>query len=308
MTIATTYTLPFSSPLPGRSDATVVDLFEQTADHHESAIAVRQGARTLTYEQLAAHVNLLARVFRNAGVETGDVLGINGRSMLSVATVLAVLKTGAAILPLEPSLTPAERDRLLQISGARAQVMSTEEACTLLPSTAVPHIARPGSAYVQFTSDSNGDPKGIVARHGGLSHYTRWQRDTFAIAPGDRVGQLANWSLEVIIREILTPLISGATLCLPTERSLQASHIFAFARDCALTILHVVPSLARHWIADPTSDLALPALRTTFFAGEPLTSSLVHSWRQRVNTTAAVVNLYGSTETTLAKCHHVTAS
>ncbi|MET7551630.1 non-ribosomal peptide synthetase [Streptomyces sp. NPDC005500] len=306
MTITGTH--PFSSPLPEAATMGVVELFEQAAERYGREPAVSQGTAFLTYRLLADHVGHLAEALSNRGLVPGDVVGVHGGSMMSVAAVLAVLKAGAVLLPLDPTLPRAQRERLLQLAGAQARVTPTAEVSAVHPTPAATRTLQSGAAYIQFTSGSTGKPKGIIARHTGLGHFVRWQRDTFAIAPGDRVGQLANWSFEVVIREILTPLISGATLFLPTERSMRGASVFSFARDHALTVLHVVPSLTRHWLADPTADLALPALRAAFFAGEPLTSELVRSWRGRVNPGATVVNLYGPTETTLAKCYHVVPS
>ena len=135
----------------------------------------------------------------------------------------------------------------------------------------------------------------------GLSHFVAWQRETFSIQPADRVAQLTNLSFDVALRDIFTPLCSGATICLPPD-TLDPVNPWPWFQGARITRLHAVPSLASIWL-DRAPDGACYSLKTVFFAGEPLTDSLVHRWR-RVAPGAEIINLYGPTETTLAKCWH----
>ncbi len=172
-----------------------------------------------------------------------------------------------------------------------------------LPSSTGPLPSDP--AYVFFTSGTTGTPKAVLGVHRGLSHFVAWQRDEFRIGEGDRVPLLTALSFDVVLRDLFLPLTSGATLCIP-DRGMDtgpAATLRWLARE-QVTALHVVPSVAQAWLAaiDPESDdAARQSVRWTFFAGEPLTDSLVERWRARFPR-AGAVNLYGPTETTLAKC------
>ncbi len=157
------------------------------------------------------------------------------------------------------------------------------------------------AAYIFFTSGTTGTPKGIIGCHGGLAHFITWQRDEFAIAETDRVSHLTAISFDVVLREILLPLASGATLCLPPpERDIRSSDIVDWLADARITIIHTVPTLARTWLQGRRRAADVSSLRWVFFAGEPLSDALVTGWRQFAPG-GAVVNLYGPTETTLAK-------
>src|SRR6202043_1142929 len=72
-------------------------------------------------------------------------------------------------------------------------------------------------AYVFFTSGPTGVPKGVLGPRAGLAHFLAWQRDTLDVGPGDRCAHLTGLSFDVVLRDVLLPLVSGATLCVPTE-------------------------------------------------------------------------------------------
>jgi amino acid adenylation domain-containing protein len=294
----------------------VTDLFLHAARLHPQATAVCDRTQSLSYAQLDEHSGYLADRLQAHGIRSGDIVGVTGATVSSVAALLGVLRAGAVMLPLDPALPPDRRTALLDLAQAAAivdpdtdgnwRITLRASASARKPATGPASSGQSGMehAYVFATSGSTGTPKVILSRHRGLSHFTRWQRDTFAIGPGDRIGQIANWTFEVVIREVFTPLISGATVCLPDTRSVEAHRIFPFAREHGITILHVVPTLVRRWLRDPSADLSLPTLRTTFFAGEPLHADVAHAWRRKTAAAATVINLYGPTETTLAKCHY----
>ena len=117
---------------------------------------------------------------------------------------------------------------------------------------------------------------------------------------GDRCGQLTGLSFDVVLRDIFLPLTSGATLVIPSEgedtlRWLEREEISAF---------HTVPSVMAAWLSNGAAAVSLPRLKRVFMAGEPLTASLVARWRE-ICPNGEIVNLYGPTETTLAKCYYV---
>jgi non-ribosomal peptide synthetase component F len=159
------------------------------------------------------------------------------------------------------------------------------------------------SAYIFFTSGSTGAPKGILGKHSGLSHFVEWQRDTFRVGAGDRIAQLASWSFDPLLRELFLPLTSGASLSLPNDDAPPSEALEWLARE-AVTIAHIVPSIARTWLETSASETHAWTPRAVFFAGEPLSDALVARWRQRVPG-SQIVNLYGPTETCMAKCAYV---
>ena len=131
-------------------------------------------------------------------------------------------------------------------------------------------------AYIFFTSGSTGRPKAVLGVHSGLAHWLNWQRQTFAVGPGDRCGQLTGLSFDVVLRDIFLPLTSGATLVLPRESDTATGEsTLRWLEAERVTLLHTVPSIAETWLLGGPRGVSLAALRCVFFAGEPLTSSLV---------------------------------
>ncbi|UED88004.1 non-ribosomal peptide synthetase [Streptomyces profundus] len=303
---------PFSEPLTAHQVPDVMKMFRTAAARDPDAEAVASAQEAITYRALDREADAMAGLLAERGVDEGALVAVeNDGTPRSIAALLGVWRASCAAMPLDPALTSGRRQNMLEVARPVAVITAGEprqrDTVRLLPAAGPgfegTNEPAPGG-YVFFTSGSTGEPKAVIGTARGLGHFVAWQRDTFAVGPGDRFGQSTRWSFDVMLREVCTPLVSGATLCLPGPGSLDARRVFAFARGQAVTVLHVVPSLVRRWLRSPESDeSAVPSLRATFFAGEPLEGALVRQWRERVSPVSDVVNLYGPTETTLAKCY-----
>ncbi|MCC2672605.1 MAG: lgrB, partial [Armatimonadetes bacterium] len=266
--------------------------------------AVRQGKRAWSYAQLHSAADTVTGAL--AALAPGPVVAVTGaRTFGLVAAVVGVLHSQAVLLTLDPELPASRRGLMLAEAGARVLLVvgdlpiheTTPLGCDVvridpdtgrvaggepLPRGPVSH-APDDPAYVFFTSGSTGTPKAVLGRRCGLAHFLAWQRETFRVGPGDRVAQLTGLSFDVILRDLLLPLCSGATLCLPREEE-RSTHprLLEWLRREQVTLLHLVPSLARAWLGSLDAPLPLPALRCVFFAGEPLTDQLVRRWREQL--------------------------
>ena len=171
---------------------------------------------------------------------------------------------------------------------------------------ALPGVSPGDPAYVFFTSGTSGVPKAVLGAHRGLSHFLEWERNTFEVGPGDRCSNLTGLSFDPVLREIFLPLTSGAVLHIPDSAFEAGSEgVLSWLDRERITILHTVPSVAQSWLADSRPGVRLSSLRWALFAGEPLTDSLVRRWRSAFPAAGRIVNLYGPTETTLAKCFFI---
>ncbi len=167
----------------------------------------------------------------------------------------------------------------------------------------LPPIEASDAAYIFFTSGTTGVPKGILGTHQGLSHFINWQGETFDLQVHDQSAQLTGLSFDVVMRDIFLPLTRGATLCLPVHDVLASEDILSWMAEEKITVTHMVPSLAQVWAEEFSSRPEIFSLQKTFFAGEPLRNSLIKKWRKFFPNTE-IINLYGPTETTLAKCFY----
>jgi amino acid adenylation domain-containing protein len=311
---------------------TVVDAFHRVATEAPSRTAIEQAGRCWTYGELAASVDALVLRLEAEGLRRGGVAAVSGPPSFGlVAAMLGILSCGGVLLPIAPDL-PVHRKRLmLQEAQARLllQVADADDAWVgdLTPETAlricedtgqadgtspsVPNgVSAPGTApgphdpaYIFFTSGTTGTPKGVLGVHNGLSQFLAWQSSTFAVGPADRCAQLTNISFDVVLRDVLMPLWSGATLCLPPAE-LPSDQVLAWLGSEAITVVHAVPSLAQAWLTNAPPELSLRSLRWVFSAGEPLTDALVLRWRRVASRECGIVNLYGPTETTMVKCFY----
>ena len=317
-------------PLPAPEQPSLATLFACRVATAPEAPAVEFGDLALSYAQLAARVEAVAAAVEMLpGRAASPVVAVSGaHSAGTVAAALAVLTSGGVLLTLDPRLPRLRRQAMLTAAGAARLVrvgdaeqvggdgldvlrVGDDGSCLATEPGAQPSdvevpapVDDPAAAYVFFTSGSTGTPKAVVGRASGLSHFLLWQRDEFGIGPGDRAGQLTGLSFDVVLRDMLTPLISGATLVVPAhDRDVLPPNLPRWLAEQAVTVVHAVPSLLETWLADGFGDGAAPRLRLTFSAGEALTGHLATRWRAATGD-GQVVNLYGPTETTLAKLAH----
>lgn len=301
-----------TEPLELPKYETVLDRFRSRLNQLPTAAAVQQGSRVWNYRELAEAAQTVALELQASGVRPGDVVALRGQPGVPlVSGILGVWRIGGVILSIDPELPELRVAALLRQAGAR-WVLTWDEGAPALEAfdgvstssdtTDASQAALADAAYVVFTSGTTGTPKGVVGSHQGLAHFLQWQRHTFDVGPGDRVAQLTGMSFDVLLRDLFLPLTSGATLCFPSQddRLEPARTLEWLVRD-GITYLHAVPTLAELWLSGNRPTTTEHTLRCTFFAGEPLTDRLVRRWRHAFPG-SEVVNLYGPTETTLAKC------
>jgi len=163
--------------------------------------------------------------------------------------------------------------------------------------------------YLLYTSGSTGVPKIISGSHKGLSHFIHWEVKEFGLGTCSRVSQLVPLSFDVSLRDIYTPLLSGGTLCIPAAG--MRGHpvkLLEWISRSGVTLIHTVPSLFRLLTRELEQDSRLPAslegLKHILLSGEALYGKDVVSWRRAAGPGTELVNLYGPTETTLAKIYN----
>jgi len=311
-------------PLPAHAFATVAATFFAVAERHAEQPAIVGNDQRYTYGFLKDQTIGLMNQLQRAGVAVGDVVCIHGASCPgTIASILAVLGVGGVLVIID-HLLPDERKKLIaDISQARFTIaVGAQGADTVLPSNALhtedwprptrqmpavsqaplAEAAPQASAYIFFTSGSSGVPKGVLGTHLGLSHFLDWQRSNFPMGPGHRTAQLTALSFDVVLRDLLYPLTSGACIHIPRRDTLlDARKMLAWLEQERITAMHCVPSLMRAWLLADTGKQPFKHLQTIFFAGEPLSDALLRRFQAAASPNTQITNLYGPTETTLAK-------
>lgn len=303
---------------------TVLECFDAVVMKNPLADALLWNGLCINYRDLAFSAQKISENIKSSGLSPGTTIAVCGpKSPGLIAAILAVWKAGCVLVLLDSALPLQRKNMMLEISAAEGLIVVGEPieelqfvsksitvSLSISPSNGTEKImlGQPlqieTDAYIFFTSGSTGEPKGVRGTHSGLAHFLSWQRSTFSVGINDRVAHLTGLSFDVVLRELFTPLTSGACVVIPESNDIGGDYIAQFLKDSKITLLHVVPTLAASWMAVWQNVTISTQLRATFFAGEPLYGDLVRKW-QKFFPCSQVVNLYGPTETTLAKCYHI---
>ncbi|MFJ2838383.1 amino acid adenylation domain-containing protein [Nocardia sp. NPDC087230] len=281
------------------------------------AVALRWGAHeTLTYRAVDDYTNRLARVLiaAGAGPEHGVALSIP-RSAESVLATIAVAKTGAPFVPIDPTY-PADRiEHMVDDSGvitgltiaqARKSLPDGVDWLTLDDEATLAQIAaqdagpiadadrrapvRPDQvAYIIYTSGSTGLPKGVLVSHRGLANLVASSGAGFGVDAGSVVAHAVSPSFDISVEEILVTLAAGASLAVVPPSAYAGEDMAQVLRAHRVTHLNVTPAVVGS--LDPAT---LPELRTVVVGGDACPPELVAKWAGRT-----LLNGYGPTETTV---------
>ena len=158
-------------------------------------------------------------------------------------------------------------------------------------------------AYIYFTSGSTGQPKAIAGRLQGIDHYIRWEQETLGVGEGVRVSRLLPITFDGSLRDIFLPLCTGGIAVGPAPRDtvLQARKLVEWIEQHEIDVIHCVPSLFRSIVNEMLTPERLPSLKYILMAGEPLLPADVARWMDVFGDRVQLVNLYGTSETTMTK-------
>ncbi|MBW4718333.1 non-ribosomal peptide synthetase [Saccharothrix obliqua] len=281
-------------------DTTITELFAARVAAGPDRVAVTAGDTSLTYAELDDRSTGLARALVDAGVEPGTRVGVRlERGPDLVVALLAVLKAGAAYVPLDPDY-PAERTAFVTAdSGLRVVVGDVPDATSVPPSArGSAELSRPAAgdaAYVIYTSGSTGRPKGVVVPHRNVAALLA-AADGFGLGPDDVWTLFHSFAFDFSVWEVWGCLLTGGRLVVvPHWTARDPDEFHALLARERVTVLNQTPSAFAQ--LDPGDDLSV---RLLVFGGEALDARLVLPWldaypRRRCR----VVNMYGITETTV---------
>ncbi|MFD9069052.1 amino acid adenylation domain-containing protein [Streptomyces lasiicapitis] len=310
-------------------EATLHGLFEAQAARRGEQVAVTGASgQTVTYAELNARANRLARGLREKGVGPDDrVAVVMERSPELFVALLGVLKAGGAYVPVDPR-HPAERVRfLLGDSGAKAVIVDDETPVAGAPDTSRvwkvedllsgsgaaldPVAGSRDLAYVIYTSGSTGRPKGVMVEHRSVVNRLAWMQRCHPLAAGDVLLQKTPVSFDVSVWELFWWAIEGASVALlPPGGEQDPREILRVIRQQRVSEVHFVPSMLGPFLdlleQSPHLVDGLGSLRHVFCSGEALPAARVDQFHRVFGGGRGVrlVNLYGPTEATVDVSHH----
>ncbi|WP_398955869.1 amino acid adenylation domain-containing protein [Streptomyces sp. GC420] len=335
---------PAPSPEPAGPPALAMrphGILRRLADRFRAApdaIAIDTGATTMTYGELDRASAALAARLRARGVTTGDLVGLlTEPGVDTVVGLVGVLRAGAGWVPLDSTHPPRRLAGQLERCGVRTVVCDARNrtGAAQLPgvgpvlvdgSEAPGADAGPGPlpdrtdpdaiAYVIFTSGSTGLPKAVPITHRAMENYLGWALDTFGYHRGDRLAQTASICFDASVRQLLAPLLVGATVVtLPRHLVRDPELLLDHVVRARVTVWSSVPVLWERLLAAAEGRVrrggALPdlsALRWVHVGGEALPPGHVRRWFDLLGGGQRIANLYGPTEATInATCHIIDA-
>ncbi|EME20381.1 non-ribosomal peptide synthetase [Rhodococcus triatomae] len=306
-------------PVADYEDVTVAEMLARRAALVPDALAVVAGPDTLTYDELDGRSNALARMLIADGAGPGDLVAVAvPRSVDQLVAIHAVVKSGAAYLPIDTGL-PAPRIEYLFGDAQPVRVLST--SATALPAVAprtdldAPAVrerlaglsSRPVTdadrraaltpthpVYVIHTSGSTGNPKGVVVPHRAVVNRLSWVQNRIPVTAEDRVVLKTPATFDVSVWELFWPNVNGAAVVVagPDDHR-DPDAVLALLQGARVTVAHFVPSMLEEVLALPGIDL--PALRRVVCSGEALQFRTAARFAAAVPG-AALDNLYGPTE------------
>jgi amino acid adenylation domain-containing protein len=318
-----------AEPLDSAWRGAIHTLVANQADRVPEQSAVIDADQSWTYLELDSKSDQLANHLIESGIQPKDIVAIYAhRSGALVLSLLGILKAGAAFTIIDPAYPAPRLLQYLRIARPKGwiQMMAAGELghefdnflddphlrCRMrLPRSkqamaellaeysqneqpGIP-VSADDPAYVAFTSGSTGEPKGILGRHGPITHFLPWQNKAFDLRKSDRFCLLSGLGYNHLQRDVFTALALGGTLYIPAPNLLKSpDRLIEWLEQHDITILHLTPALGRLLVT--AAGKTLPLLRRVFLGGDLLTSHDVSSVRE-LAPNAQIVSFYGATET-----------
>ncbi|MGW4380382.1 amino acid adenylation domain-containing protein [Kitasatospora sp. NPDC004531] len=291
--------------------ATLTDLLDRQALATPDAVAVTFEDTALTYRELAERSGRLAHLLAGHGAGPERLVAVAvPRSPELVVALVAVLRAGAAYVPVDPDY-PAARTAFMLADAAPALLLTVGGTADRLPPTDLPRLLvdelplgegpvllaphRPEHpAYMIYTSGSTGRPKGTVITHEAIVNRLRWMQDHLRLDGSDRVLQKTSASFDVSVWEFFWPLITGATLVVARpDGHRDPDYLAELIERAGVTTAHFVPSMLAEFVTERRAA-ACTALRRVVCSGEALPAELAARFHRVFG--VPLHNLYGPTE------------
>ena len=305
----------------------IQDLIEEQVVASPDSTAIVFEDQEYTYQELSDRANQLANHLQQLGLKPDMLVGLCiSRSFEMVVGILGILKAGGAFVPLDPSYPLERLSYILQDSGAQFLV-SQVDLLNIFPQEAMQVICldrdwseiskqpkvnpqrislADNLAYVIYTSGSTGRPKGVMITHANLCNFVQIACSALDVRQKDIYLHTASIAYALSIRQLMVPLSYGATIVIASaDQTRDPLLLFDLIKERRVSLMDVVPSFWRTCI-QRLSDVPLNELknlldnflRRIVSVGEPLYSDIPRDWRCKLGHQAALVNIFGQTETT----------
>lgn len=279
-------------------NTTIYSRFSQWVKSQPDSVAVTEDGRSTTYRELDRMADAIMAKFQTEHYAAVGIVMSHSTEM--IAAMLAVLKSGAAYVPAEPSLPQERIDYMMRTAGV--DFVITDDFCrSLPPSEPLPDKSVPdGVAYILYTSGTSGRPKGVVVENHSVVNYAEAFENEFHVAPGDVMLQNSICSFDIFVEEVFTTLLNGTALAIPSKEVHDGTlaDLMAFCERHGVTEISGFPYL----LADMNRYHCYPSRLRLLISGGDVIRAAYITWLRNQN--FVIYNTYGPSETTVCATYY----
>lgn len=290
-------------------------------EKHALKVAIEYGKETLTYGEINQKSSAIMQyILKNN--KKGAHIGVCTNNRLHViVSLVGILRAGGVFTPLEPTFPTRRLTKMIRSADVTCVLCDSEfinknvqtESCECKnldeifesPDSGEQKVSyeQEDPVYIYYTSGSTGEPKPVLGKNIGLTHFIAWEAHEFEVEETYRFSQFTNIGFDVFLRDTLVALCSGACLCIPEKKEiiLDSASIQNWINNQKINFIHCVPSVFELINADGLTVVDYQNLKYVLLAGEKIATEGLKNWYSVMHDRVQLVNLYGPTETTLAK-------
>lgn len=297
----------------------IIHPFVEAASRWPNDIAVVCENTQISYGQLNEDSDkLTAHLVEDLGAKKGNLIGLMMHRSIGMMTALvAILKAGAAFVPIDPSLPEDRISYILEDTGLTIlisqhqyedKITGFNGSLLLIDQSTIPSLPNrkpvmmrdnKAAAYVLYTSGSTGNPKGAVVRHDGFINVVNWYVNEYKHSRNDKTLVITSHSFDLTLKNLFAPLWTGGVLHLLRHGDFDPVYVNDLIYSSAITIMNCTP-FSFYLLTDKETDshysIKLRSLRVLNLGGEALIAENLRSWIEGEGFNATFVNSYGCTE------------
>lgn len=294
-------------------DKTIVDLFEEQVQKTPNNIAVVFENQQLTYKQLNEKANSLSHYLINNGVGHGDTIGIMvPRSLEMIISIIAVLKSGACYIPIDPEypesrieymLEDSKANLLLTFKNLNSEINFSKKVFVELDNSFYtsnienpPHVNKPDDlVYIIYTSGSTGKPKGVMLKHKNIVNFIFAMLKEMKFSSNSTIISITTISFDIFVLESLLPLSSGMKIVIASKEAQTNIQLFSeLCKKHNVEIIQSTPTRFQTFLSN-LPDNFLNNIKYLLIGGEPFPDALLENLHSVYK--GKIYNMYGPTET-----------
>ncbi|UCH94256.1 MAG: amino acid adenylation domain-containing protein [Candidatus Aminicenantes bacterium] len=306
---------------------------------HQQNIAIEWGERKITYAELEKKSNRIARQIVKHGIKKGTFIGIYLEDKFEfISVIIGILTAGCVFVPLDPALPIRRIANMIRAADLEVIFLDSHTKKRLFAEDNLEKVVKPfivddwfyragkfpgeitcdndlsyntydpeDEIYIYYTSGSTGAPRAIVGKNKSLLHFIEWEINQLKIDETFRISQFSSPGFDAFLRDIFVPLHAGAAICIPSSREMimGSDSLIKWIDRTRITLINTVPGIFRLFNTRTLTGENFRALKYILLSGEKIIPHELKNWYDTFGERIQLINLYGTTETTMAKTFYM---